>query len=176
MGRYPGEKNGNPLQYSCLKNTMDRGAGWGVGATVHGVAKSWTWLSNEIKRHLLLGRKVMTSLDSILKSRDITLPTKVYLVKAMAIFRSHVCRWELDHKEGWALKNWCFRTVVLENTFESPLDFKQIQQVHPNGNHSWIFIERTDVKAEAPILWPPDAKSPLGKIEGRKRRGWQRTR
>ena len=67
--------------------------------------------------------------------------------------------WELDHKESWALKNWCFWTVVLEKTLESPFDCKEIQPVNPKGNQSWIFFERTDAKAEAPILWPPDAKS-----------------
>ena len=67
--------------------------------------------------------------------------------------------WELDYKESWALKNWCFWTVVLEKTPESPLDCKEIQPVHPKGNQSWVFIGRTDVEAETPILWPPDAKS-----------------
>ena len=69
--------------------------------------------------------------------------------------------WELDHKESWALKNWCFWTVVLEKTLESPLDFKEIKPVHPKGNQSWIFIGRTDAEAETPILWPPDAKNQL---------------
>ena len=72
---------------------------------------------------------------------------------------SHVWIWELDHKEGWALKNWCFWTVVLEKTLESPLDCKEIQPVHPKGNQSWIFIGRTDAEAEVPILWPPDGKN-----------------
>ena len=67
--------------------------------------------------------------------------------------------WELDYKERWALKNWCFWTVVLEKTLESPLDCKEIQPVHPKGDQSWVFIGRTDVEAETPILWPPDAKS-----------------
>ena len=96
---------------------------------------------------------------------------------------SHVQMWELDHKESWALKNWCFWTVVLEKTLESPLDCKEIQTVHPKGNQSWIFIGRTDAEAEAPILWLPDVKILLigkdpdaGKIEGRKRKGWQRMR
>ena len=80
--------------------------------------------SHEIKWHLLLGRKVMTNLDSILKSRDITLPTKVHIVKAMVFSSSHVWIWELDHKEGWVLKNWCFWTVVLEKTIESFMDCK----------------------------------------------------
>ena len=72
---------------------------------------------------------------------------------------SHVCMWELDYKQSWAPKNWCFWTVVLEKTLESPLDCKEIQPVHPKGNPSWIFIGRTDAKAETPILWPPDAKN-----------------
>ena len=67
--------------------------------------------------------------------------------------------WELDYKEGWAQKNWCFWNVVLEKTLESPLDCREIQSVHPKGNRSWVFIGRTDVEAETPILWPPDAKS-----------------
>jgi len=77
---------------------------------------------------------------------------------------SHVWMWELDHKESWALKNWCFWTVVLEKTLESPLDCKEIQPVNPKENQPWIFIGRTDAEAEALILWPPDAKSwPIGK-------------
>ena len=115
--------------------------------------------SQEIKRRLLLRRKAMTNLDSILKSRDITLPTKVRLVKAVFFSSSHVWMWELDYKESWLPKNWCFWTVVLEKTLESPLDCKEIQAVNPKGNQSWIFIGRTDVEAETPILWPPDAKS-----------------
>ena len=67
--------------------------------------------------------------------------------------------WELDYKESWALKNWCFWTVVLEKTLESPLDCKEIQPVQPKGDQSWVFIGRTDAKAETPVLWPPDAKS-----------------
>ena len=72
---------------------------------------------------------------------------------------SHVWMWELDYKESWALKNWCFWTVVLEKTLESPLDSKEIQPVHPKGNQLWIFIGRTDAEAETPILWAPDAKN-----------------
>ena len=97
-------------------------------------------------------------IDSILKSRDITSPTKVRLVKATFFSSSHEWIWELDHKEGWPLKNWCFWTVVLEKTLESPLDYKEIKLVNPEGNQSWIFTGRTDAEAEAPILWPPDAK------------------
>ena len=118
------------------------------------------WLQHEIKRCLLLGRKIMTNLDSILKSRDITLPTQVSLVKAMVFpVVMYGCERELDYKENWAPKNWCFWTVVLEKTLESPLDCKEIQPVHPKGNQSWLFIGRTDAEAETPILWPPDAKS-----------------
>ena len=72
---------------------------------------------------------------------------------------SHVWMWELDCKESWALKNWCLWTVVLEKTLESPLDCKEIQLVHSKGDQSWVFIGRTDGKAEIPVLWPPDAKS-----------------
>ena len=100
--------------------------------------------SHEIKRRLLLGRKVMTNPDSILKSRDITLPTKVRLVKAMVFSSGHVWMWELDCEEGWAPKNWCFWTVVLEKTLESLLNCKEIQPVHPKGHQSWVFIGRTD--------------------------------
>ena len=95
-------------------------------------------------------RTPMTNLDSILKSRDITLPTNVRLVKAIS--SSHVRVWELDHKEGWVPKNWCFWTPVLEKTFENPLDWKEIQPVHPKGNQSGIFIGRIDAEAEAPTL------------------------
>ena len=108
--------------------------------------------SHEIKRHLLLGRKVTTNLDNILKSRDITLPTKVCLVKAMVFSCGHVWMWELDYKESWALKNWCFWTVVLEKTLESPLNCKEILPVHPKGNQSWIFSGRIDAEAETHTL------------------------
>ena len=133
--------------------------------------------SHEIKRHLLLGRKVMTNLDSILKSRDITLPTKV---KAK-VFPVVMYGCELDCEESWALKNWCFWTVVLEKNLESPFDYKEIQPVHPKGDQSWVFIGRTDAEAETPVVWPPDSKSWLIwrlwcwerlKAEERDDRGW----
>ena len=97
---------------------------------------------------------------------------------------NHVWMWELDHKESRAPKNWCFWTVVLKKTLESPLSCKEIKPVHPKGDQSWVFIGRTDAEAEAPIHWPPDVKSwltkkktlRLGKIEGRRRRGGQRMR
>ena len=115
--------------------------------------------THEIKRRLLIGRKVMTNLDSILKSRDITLPTKFCLVKAM-VFPVVMYGFESwDYKESQVSKNWCFSTMVLEKTLECPLDCKEVQPVHPKENQSWIFIGRSDVEAETPILWPPDAKS-----------------
>ena len=80
------------------------------------------------------------------------------VVKATFFSRSHVWMWELDHKESWALKNWCFWTVVLEKTLESPLNCKEIKPVNPKGDQPWIFIGKTDAEAEGPILWPPDAK------------------
>ena len=104
-------------------------------------------------------------------------------IQGYGFFSSHVWMWELDYKESWVQKNWCFWTVVLEKTLESPLDCKEIQPVHLKGDQSWVFIGRTDVEAETPILWPPDAESysfektlMLGKIEGRRKRGRQRMR
>ena len=138
---------------------------WGSKITADGDC------SHEIKRCLLLGGEAVTNLDSILKSRDITLPAKVWLVKARQGFSSsqktssqgfsssYVWMWDLDYKESWVPKNWCFWTVVLEKTLASPLDCKEIQPVHPKGDQSWVFIGRTDVKAETPILWPFDAKN-----------------
>ena len=134
--------------------------------------------SHEIKRILLLGRKAMTNLDSILKNGDITLPTNVCLVKAMVFPVVHVWMGELDYKESWAPKNWCFWTVVLEKTLESPLNCKEIQLVHPQGNQSWIFIGRTDAETETPMRRIDSLEKTLmlGKIEGGRRRGWQRMR
>ena len=115
--------------------------------------------SHEIKRCLPLGRKVMTNLDSILKSRDITLLTKVHLVKGLVF--PVVMLWELDYKESWVLKNWWFWTVVLYKAVESPLDCKEIQPVHRKENQSWIFIVRTNDEADTPIFWPPYVKNGL---------------
>ena len=127
---------------------------------------------------LLLGRKLLTNLDRILKSGDITLPTKVHLVKAMIFSSSHVWMWEVNHKEGWAPKNLLFWIVVLEKTLESLLDCKEMKPVNSKGNQSWIFIGRTDAEAEAPIVWPPDVKNWLigkdpdaGKDWGQEERG-----
>ena len=114
--------------------------------------------SHEIKRRLLLGRKAMTNLNSTLKTRHY-FADKGLSSHSYGFSSSHVQMSELDHKESWCLKNWCFWTVVLEKTLESPLDSKEIKPVNPKGNQSWIFIERTNAEAEAPILWPPDVKS-----------------
>ena len=100
----------------------------------------------------------MINLDSILKSRDITLPTKVHLVNTM-VFQVVIWMWELDSKESWVPKNWCFWTMVLDKTLESPLGCKEIQPVHTKGDQSQVFIGRTDVEAETPKLWPPDVKN-----------------
>ena len=115
--------------------------------------------SHEIEKRLLLGRKVMTNLGSILKSRDITLPTKVCLVKAMVFpVVIYGCEsWTMKKAEHW--KNWCFWSVVLEKTLKSPLDCKEIQRVHPKGDQSWVFIGGIDAEAETPILWPPHVNS-----------------
>ena len=139
---------------------------------------------HEIKRHLLLERKAMKNLYSILKSRDTTLPTKVCLVKAM-VFPGVMYGCELDNKESWVPKNWCFWTVVLVKALASPLDCKEIKLVNPKGNQSWIYFGRTDTEAEAevPILQPPDLKNWLirkypeaGKDWSRRRREQQRMR
>ena len=86
---------------------------------------------------------------------------------------NHVWMWELDHKEGWVPKNWCFWTVVLEKTLESPLDCKEIEPVDPKENQSWIFLRRTDAEAETPILWPPDAKSRLFRKHSSAGKDWR---
>ena len=106
----------------------------------------------KLKDTFFLGRKVMTNLDSIIKSRG---PSS----QGYGFSSSQGWMWEFDHKEGWESKNWCFWTVVLKKTLESPLDCKEIQPVNPKGNQSWLFIGRTDAEAEALIPWPPDAKS-----------------
>ena len=113
--------------------------------------------SHEIKRCLLLGRKAMTNLDSIVKNRDITLPTKVSLVKAMVFpVVMYGCEIWTIKKDKHQRTDW---TLVLEKTLESPLDCKEIKAVNPKGSQSWIFIGRTDAEAETPILWPHDAKN-----------------
>ena len=115
--------------------------------------------SHEIKRCFLLGRKVMTNLDSIFKSRDITLPTKVRLVKAMVFpVVMYGCEsWTVKKAECRRIDS--FELMVLEKTLESPLDCKEIQPVHSKGDQSWVFFGRNDAKAETPVFWPPHVKS-----------------
>ena len=124
-------------------------------------------------RHLLLGRKGTTTLDSILKSRHITFANKGPSSQGYSFSSSCVWMWELYYKESWVMKNWCFWTVVLEKTLEGLLDCKEIQPVHPKGNQSWMFIGRTDVEAETPILWPPDVKSWLIWKDSDARKDWK---
>ena len=115
--------------------------------------------SHEIKRRLLLGRKVMTNLDSNIKKQRHYFANKGPSGYSYGFSSGHVWMWELDSEESWAPKNWCFWAVVLEKTLESPLDCKEIQSVHPEGDQSWVFIGRTDPEAETPVLWPPHVKS-----------------
>ena len=115
--------------------------------------------SHEIKRHLLFGRKVMTNLESRLKKQRHCFANKGPFTQDYGFSSSHIWMWELNYKESWAPKNWCFWTVVLEKTLESPLDCKEIQPAHPKGDQSCVFIGGTDPEAETPVLWPPDAKS-----------------
>ena len=121
--------------------------------------------SHEIKRCLLLGRKAMTNLDSILKSRRQYFANKGPFTQSYDFSSSHAWMWELDHEKSWVLKNWCFWTVVLEKTLEIPLKCKE--KIFPKGNQPWIFTGRTDAEAEVPVLWPPDAMNWLiGKDPG----------
>ena len=137
--------------------------------------------SHKIKRHLLLGRKAMTDLDNVLKKQRYHLADKGAYSQSYGFSSSHVWMWELDHKESWVSKNWCFWIVVLEKILESPLDCREIKPVHPKGTQPWIFIGRTD--ADIPIVRPHDKKSwliektvMLENLEGKRRRGRQRVR
>ena len=112
--------------------------------------------SHEIKRCLLLGRKVMNNLDKHIKKQRHYFVNKGPSSQGYGFSSGHVWMWELDYKESWTPKNWRFWTVVLENTLES---CKEIQPVHPKGDQSWVFIGRTDAEAETPILWPPHVKN-----------------
>ena len=159
---------------------MDGGARW---AAVHGVAKSWTQLSDfTFTFHFHALEKEMATHSSVLAWRipgtgesgglpsmglhrirhdwsDLAAAAAAAASQGYGFSSSHVWLWELDYKESWVPKNWCFWTVVLEKTLETPLGSKEFKAVNPKGNQSWIFIERTDVEAETPILWPPDTKS-----------------
>ena len=127
--------------------------------------------SHKIKRHLLPGRRAMTNLDNILKRRDITLPTKVCIVKAM-VFPVVVYEWELDHKESWALKNWCFWTVVLEKILKHPLDCKEIHQSILKEISPEYSLEGLMLKLK-PIIWPLDVKNWLTGKNPDPRRDWR---
>ena len=140
--------------------------------------------SHEIKRHLLLGRKPMTNLESILKSSDITLLTKVFIVKAMVFSSSHAEMWKLDHKEGWAPKNWCFQTVVLEKTLErvpwtaSRSNQSILKKINLEYSVEGLML-KLKLQYSGHLMWSADSLEKtlvLRKIESRRRRGWQRMR
>ena len=137
----------------------------------------------KLKDACSLEEKVMTNLDSIFKSRDITFPTKVRLSQGYGFSSSHVWMWELDYKENWAPKNWCFWTVVLEKTLESSLDCKVIQLVHSEGDQPWDFFGRNDTKLKLQyfghLMQRVDSLEKTlipGGIGGRRRRGRPRMR
>ena len=115
--------------------------------------------SHEIKLCLLLGRRAMGKPRQHIKKWRHYFAHKGPSSQNYGFSSSHLWMWELDYKESWALRNWCFWTVVLEKTLESPLDSKEIQPVHPKGNQSWIFIDRTDAEAKAQLVWPPTVKN-----------------
>ena len=115
--------------------------------------------SQENKRCLLLGKKIYYKPRQHIKRQRHYLADTGPYSQIYGFSSSYVWMWESDHKEGWASKNWCFWTVVLEKTLGSPLDYKEMKPVNPKGNQSWIVIGMTDVEAEVPIIWPPDAKS-----------------
>ena len=149
---------------------------WGSKITADGDC------NHEIKRRLFLGRKTMTNLDSILKSRDCFM-NKGPPCQSYDCSSSHVWMWKLDCKESRVPKNWCFWTVVLEKSLESPLDCKEIKPINPKGNQSWIFIGRTDAELKLQYFGNMMRRTDslektliLAKIEGRRRRGWQNMR
>ena len=115
--------------------------------------------SHEIERCLLLGRKSYNQPRQHIKNQRHYFAEKGPSSQSYGFSSSHVWMWQLDNKESWALKSWCFWTVVLEKTLESPMDCKESKPVHPKGNQCWIFIGRTDARAETSILWPTDVKN-----------------
>ena len=159
---------------------MDRGAWCSLlSMGLQRVGHDWaTFISLSLS---LLGRKAMTNLDSILKSRDITLPTKVRLVKAMVFSSSYVWMWELDYEESWALKNWCFWTVVLEKTLEESARRSNqsiLKEISPEYSLEGLML-KLKLQYFGHVMWRADSFEKtlmLGKIEGRRRRGWQRMR
>ena len=154
----------------CPWNSSGKNTGVGCHFLLQGICS--TQGSNIGLRHC---RQMLYHLSQ--QRREITLPEGP-CSQSCGFSSSYVKKWELDQKEGWVPKNWCFLTVVLEKTLDSPLDSKEIKPVNPKGNQPWIFIGRTDAEVEAPILWPPDAKTWLtgkdpdaGKDWGKRRRG-----
>ena len=144
----------NNSHYEEIRNLVEISEHWETSV-------KWVFYLLVIPCHSFSSEEqAMRNLDSILKSRDITLQTKGPYSQSCGFSSSHIQMWESDHKEGWSLKNW-FQTVVLEKSLESPLDSKEIKPVYPKGNQPWIFMGRTDAEAEALMLWPPDAKSQL---------------
>ena len=166
-----------------------------------GPITSWEIVGETVSDFILGAPKSLQMVIAAMKVKDTyslegkLWPTKIAYLNAKTLLcqqrssqgygfsRSHVWMWELDSEECWVQKNWCFWTVVLEKTLESHLDSKETQEVHPKRDQSRVFIGRTDVEAETPILWPPHAKSwltvktlMLGRIGGRRRRWWQRMR
>ena len=121
--------------------------------------RNWTWVSHIIGRCFTIWATRDEQPRQHIKKQRHDFANKGPSSQSYGFSNSHIWMWELDHKESWALKNWCFRTVVLEKTLESPLDCKEIQPVHPKGDHSWVFTGRTDVETETPILWPPNVKN-----------------
>ena len=138
--------------------------------------------SHAIKKCLFLERKAMSNLDRYLKAEKSLCQQKSIYSQSYGLSSSQLWVWELDRREAWGPKNWCFQTVVLEKILESHLDCKEIKPVNSKGNQPWIVIGRTDAEGQAPILWPPDAKSwltekdPYAGKDWRQRRRWQRMR
>ena len=129
--------------------------------------------NHEIKRHLLLGRKAIDKPRWHIKKKRHHLADKGPYSQSYGFSSSHAQMWELNCKEGWVPKNWCFQIVVLEKTLESPLDSEDIKLVNPKGNQPWLFIGRTDVETEAPVFWPPDAKSWLTRKDPDAGKDWR---
>ena len=141
---------------------------WETWLRPHGLKKSWTWLSN-FRTHMHASwKKSCDQPGQHIKKQRHHFANKGPSSQSYDSSTSHVWMWELDYKESWVLKNWCFRTVVLEKTLESPLDCKEIQPVHPKGNQSWVFTGRTDVEVKSWLIWKdPGAGKDWGQEEKR---------
>ena len=187
-GKIPGEVFGNPLQYSSLENFMDRRAWW---ATVPWDLKesdtteqltvspvySLSWESNWFKLRVLFicpYQRRQCCWEFYLNSNQFAY--KGLYRQSYGFSSSHVWMWDLDHKESWVPKNWCFWTMVLEKTLVSPLDCKEIKPVNPKGNQPWILFGRSDAEVEAPILWLPDVKSWLIGKDPDAGKDWRKTK